>query len=188
MAWKFKFSPRLTVAQFERSFPTDDACRQYLADRRWPDGVVCPRCGNRKVYSVTNRPFHWQCTRCASKGGYRFSVLVGSKFENTNVGLKTWFKIIHLVLTSKDGISTLQIQRVMALGSYSTAQNVCRRVRAALVNPEFRKLMAIVGVDKSLVRGKAHNRRWGEQGRKGAGKAAGKDPVIGVAKRKSRRA
>ena len=119
MARKFTFNPHLTAAQFERRFPTEDACRQYLADRRWPGGIACPRCGNRKVYPVTNRPFHWQCTRCATKGGYRFSVLVGSPFENSNIGLKTWFKIIRLMLTSKEDISVLQFQRVMAFGSFS---------------------------------------------------------------------
>jgi transposase-like protein len=78
--------------------------------------VVCPRCTSDNVYPVTNRPFHWQCTKCAKAGGYRFSVLVDTIFENTNVGLHQWFKVIYLMLTSKKGISSLQIQRVMASG------------------------------------------------------------------------
>src|ERR1700691_4937813 len=82
---KIKFTPQMTVPQFERLFPTDDACKAYLVARRWPQGVHCPRCGNVDVYPVTNRPFHWQCCKCAEKGGYRFSVLVGTIFENTNV-------------------------------------------------------------------------------------------------------
>src|SRR5215203_3530095 len=94
---KIKFTPHMTVPQFEKLFPTDDACKQYLVDRRWPEGVHCPRCGNVKVHPVANRPFHWQCTQCVPKGGYRFSVLVGTIFENTNVKLKTWFKVIYLM-------------------------------------------------------------------------------------------
>ena len=48
------FTPQMTDAEWEASFPTDDACKAYLAARRWPDGVVkCPRCGNDKVWNFS---------------------------------------------------------------------------------------------------------------------------------------
>src|SRR5580658_8252893 len=121
MANKPQFTRQMTIPEWEALFPTDDACKEYLTAHRWPSGVVsCPRCGNEKVYPVTGRPFHWQCTQCASAGGYRFSVLVSTIFENTNVGLRQWFKVIYLILTSKKGMSSLQIQRMMGFGSYKT--------------------------------------------------------------------
>lgn len=177
-----KFTRQMTVPQFEKLFPTDDACKKYLVARRWPKGIVCARCGNEDVYPVTNRPFHWQCTKCVPKGGYRFSVLVGTIFENTNVGLKTWFKVIYLMLTSKKGISALQVHRMMGFGSYRTAWFMCHRVRAGLADPEFRKLMGIVEVDETYVGGKNKNRHLDKR-TKGTG-IAGKFAVIGAVSRK----
>lgn len=177
-----KFTQQMTVPQFEKLFPSDDACKQYLVARRWPKGVRCPRCANEDVYPVANKPFHWQCSKCVEKGGYRFSVLVGTIFENTNVGLKTWFKVIYLMLTSKKGISALQIQRMMGFGSYSTAHYMCHRIRAGLADPQFRKLMGIVEVDETYIGGKNRNRHWDKR-TEGTG-GEGKETVVGAVERK----
>jgi transposase-like protein len=173
-----KFTQQMTVPQFEKLFPDDDACKRYLIARRWPKAVCCPRCGNENVYPVTNRPFHWQCTKCVPKGGYRFSVLVGTIFENTNVPLKTWFKVIYLMLTSKKGISALQIHRTMGFGSYSTAHYMCHRIRAGLADPAFRKLMGIVEIDETYIGDKNRNRHWDKR-TEGTG-GEGKETVVGA--------
>src|SRR5439155_18461757 len=87
--------PSRSLAQVKREFSTDEACKAYLAKMRWPDGkVACPRCGETKrVYALRTRPFHWVCknTSEACAGVYRFSVLTGAVFENTNVRPKTCF-------------------------------------------------------------------------------------------------
>ena len=84
--------------------------------RRWPRTAShCPRCGNPKVYDLRSRKWHWQCEQCAPDG-YRFSVIAGTIFENTNKPLRQWFKVVHLMTTSKKGISSLQIQRQMGFG------------------------------------------------------------------------
>ena len=179
-----KFTQQMTIPQFEKLFPTDDACKSYLVARRWPQGIKCPRCANEDVYPVTNKPFHWQCARCVEKGGYRFSVLVGTIFENTNVGLKTWFKVIYLMLTSKIGISALQIQRMMGFGSYRTAHYMCHRVRAGLADPDFRKLMGIVEVDETYIGGSKNKNRHADKRIKDAKGTIGKLIVVGAVSRK----
>jgi transposase-like protein len=177
---KIKFTSQMTVSEFDKLFPTDDDCKQYLSARRWPNGVTCPRCGNNNVYELPSRPFHWQCQGCTARG-YRFSVLVGTVFENTNIPLKTWFKVIYLMLTSKKGIAALQVQRMFGFGSYSTAHYMCHRIRAGLAKPEFRKLMGIVEVDETYVGGKNRNRHLDKR-TPGTG-GEGKDTVVGAVER-----
>jgi transposase-like protein len=85
------------------------------------------------------------------------------------------------MLTSKRGISSLQIHRMMGFGSYSTALCMCNRVRAALIDPDFRKLVGIVEVDETYVGGKNKNRHWDKKTHGTGG--AGKEIVIGAVER-----
>ncbi len=154
---------QMTIAQFEKQFPDESACRTYLQENRWPEGVRCPRCDNANVYELSIKEHHWQCAEC-SESGYRFSVLVGTIFENTNKPLRDWFRVMHLMLSSKKGISALQIFRVMGFGSYNTAHLMCSKIRIALGNDEFKQLVGVVEVDETLVRGKVKNKHKDERG------------------------
>jgi transposase-like protein/IS1 family transposase len=170
----------MTEAQFETMFPfgDDDAPKAYLAARRWPHGVVCPRCGNPAVYDLRSRKWHWQCQKC-SPDGYRFSVIAGTIFENTNKPLRQWFKVVHLMLTSKKGISALQIQRQLGFGSYNTAHLMCHKIRAALIEP-MTKLGGIVEMDETFIGSKDKNRHWDKK----KGYFDKKTPIIGAVSRK----
>jgi transposase-like protein len=171
---------QMTERQFETRFPIgdDDACRAYLKARRWPQGVACPRCGNPAVYDLRSRKWHWQCQKC-DPNGYRFSLLVGTIFENTNKPLRDWFKVVHLMTTSKKGISALQIQRQMGFGSYNTAHLMCHKIRSAMIQPQ-EKLGGIVELDETYIGGKDTNRHWDKK----KGTFGGKTPVIGAVQRK----
>jgi transposase-like protein len=179
---------QMTISQFEKLFPDEDHCKQYLKVNRWPDGVVrCPRCGNDHVHEHCQRPYHWNCYKCSPElVGYRFSVLVGTIFENTNKPLRDWFRVMHLMLTSKKGISALQIYRVMGFGSYNTALLMCNKIRVALGNVEFRQLVGYVEVDETFVGGKARNKHKGPGGRGdfGGTGGTGKTIVVGAVQRK----
>jgi transposase-like protein len=175
---------QMTIAQWEKAFPNEEACDAYLVAHRWPEGVHCPRCGSARVYELKTRKWHWECPDCRQGGGYRFSDITGTIFENTNVDLRQWFRVIHLMLTSKKGISSRQVHRYMGFGSLKTAWYMCHRIRAALVDNEFQKLVGVVEVDETFVGGKAYNKhgRRGGGGRGGMG--SGKTPVVGAVSRK----
>jgi transposase-like protein len=184
MAKRPKPVHQLTAAQFERMFPDEDACKAYLKARRWPEGVHCPRCGNPAVYDLASRKWHWQCQQCAPDG-YRFSLLVGTIFENTNKPLRDWYRVIHLMLTSKKGMSALQIFRFMGFGSYKTAWGMCHKVRVALMQ-DIDQLGGIVEVDETFVGGLAKNKHKDKRGKGGGtgGIGSGKTPIVGAVKRK----
>jgi IS1 family transposase len=175
---------QLTAAQFEKLFPNEAACCAYLVARRWPDGVCCPRCGNPNLYDASSyKSFHWQCRACAPDG-YRFSVIAGTIFENTNKPLRDWYRVIHLMLVSKKGMSALQLYRYMGFGSYKTAWLMCHKVRTALMQ-DIDKLGGIVEVDETFVGGLAKNRHWDKRGGGGTGGiGSGKTPIVGAVSRK----
>jgi len=176
---------QMTIRQWETAFPDDDACKAYLTANRWPGGVVCPRCGNPEVSEHGTRAFNWQCYACSQKGtSYRFSVLVGTIFENTKYPMREWFRVIHMILTSKKGVAALEVHRVIGTGSYRTAWSMCHRIRAALIDKDFRKLIGIVEVDETYVGGNDKNRH-GDKKLSGNWRE-GKTTVIGAVERKGK--
>lgn len=173
---------QLTSAQFEAMFPDEEHCRAYLIARRWPNGVICPRCGNPKVYALKSG-FHWQCEQCADDG-YRFSHIAGTIFENTNKPLRDWFKVAHLMLTAKKGISARQLGRFMGFGSVKTAWGMGHKIRTALIEKDMDKLGGIVEVDETWIGGKDHNKHVSKRGKGGKHAPSTKTPIIGAVQRK----
>jgi len=179
-----RFVRQMTLADFDRLFPDEQSCWTYLLLRRWPDGPHCPRCQNDHVYESTARPWHWQCKKCGkdNRSPYRFSLKTGTIFEETKVALRTWYKVLYFMLTSKKGISALQIHRMIGSGSYRTAWYMCMRLRAAMHDPEFQQLMGIVEVDETGIGGKDKNRHWDKK--QHITGMSGKTTVIGAIARK----
>ena len=173
---------QLTAKQFDALFQTEDDCIRYLIVRRWPEGVRCPRCGAKVSPELQGNPWHWQCYTCAPDTSYRFSHLTGTIFENTNKPLKDWFRVAHLMLVSKKGMSALQIYRYMGFGSYKTAWLMCHKIRTALVE-DVKQLGGIVEVDETYVGGNDKNRHWDKKSGS-SGRGTGKTPVVGAVRRK----
>ena len=110
--------------------------------------------------------------------------MTGTIFENTNKPLKDWFRVAHLMLVCKKGMSALQIFRYMGFGSYKTAWLMCHKIRTAMVE-DIKQLGGIVEVDETFVGGNDRNRHWDKRGDGSGGTGdTGKATVVGAVKRK----
>jgi transposase-like protein/ribosomal protein L37AE/L43A len=143
-----------TIEEFEARFSSEEACREYVFQLRWPEGFRCPRCGSIKAWAV--RASLWQCSRC----GHQTSVTAGTVFQDTRKPLKMWFRAMWYVTSQKNGASALGLQRVLGLGSYQTAWTWLHKLRRAMVRPGRDHLTGWVEVDETYVGG------W-EEGMKG---------------------
>ncbi len=132
-----------TLAEFEARFRTEEACRAYLAQLRWPEGFRCPVCGHEKAWPV--RTVLLQCAGC----GRQTSVTAGTIFQDTRTPLTTWFRAMWWVTTSKTGMSALGLQQVLGLGSYKTAWTWRHKLRRAMVRPGRERLAGRVEVDET---------------------------------------
>ena len=94
-----------TIAELEANFATDEACRAYLTRLRWPEGLVCRRCGREKFWPVRGKLL--ECSSC----GCQISVTAGTIFQDTRTPLPVWFRARWWVTTQKNGASALGLQR-----------------------------------------------------------------------------
>ena len=154
-----------TLREFQSKFATEEACQRYLAACRWPEGFVCPRCGNRDAYELVKRRC-WQCTGCR----HQVSITAGTILHNTKTPLTVWFWAAYLMTTDKRGVSALLLQRQLALRRYETAWMMLHKFRRAMVNLGREPLRGEVEVDDTWVGGTQAGLRGSRQlkGRKAA--------------------
>jgi ribosomal protein L37AE/L43A len=132
--------------EFEERFSSEAACREYLVQRRWPDGR-CPRCGHDKAWR-TGRSL-LVCGSC----GRQTSVTAGTIFQDTRKPLSMWFRAIWWVTSQKTGTSALGLKQVLGLGSYRTAWTWLHKLRRAMVRPGRDQLSGRVEVDETYYGG-----------------------------------
>lgn len=146
-----------TIVEFQRRFPDDDACMEYLFASRWPEGFACPRCGHGQAWPVAKRRLVWECAACRRQT----SVTAGTVLHKTHTPLHLWFWAAYLMSTPTPGVSAVQLQRQLGLGRYETAWTMLHKLRRAMVNPERQHLLDEVEVDECFVGGHEAGLRGG---------------------------
>jgi transposase-like protein len=144
-------------------FSNPDNCIDYLALRRWPNGVICPTCGSDKVKFNPARRL-WQCSSHHSKR--QFSVKVGTIMEDSPIGLDKWLMAMWMVTNCKNGVSSYEIARDAKV-TQKSAWFMLHRIRVAMQDEFFgSKLSGEVEVDETFIGGKARNMHLSERKRR----------------------
>ncbi len=171
----------LNLATLSHLFVDEDAARDFIESRLWPNGPVCPHCGNDEAYALTPKPGSrkpvrkgvYKCKKCRKQ----FTVRVGTIFEDSKLPFSKWLMALHLLTSSKKGISSLQISRELGITPKS-AWFLTHRIREAMRSPQP-PLRGTVEVDETYVGGKT---RGGKRGRG----AERKTPVMVLVERDGR--
>jgi Zn ribbon nucleic-acid-binding protein len=142
-----------SLSEFEQRFGDEAACAEYLIATRWPDGFVCPGCAGTKAWRFETEPWTYECARC----GHQTSVTAGTIMDHSRLPLTTWFWAAYVMATQPNGISALQLQRELTLGSYKTAWLLCAKLRRSMVAPERTSLSGLVEIDKTEITWRSKN-------------------------------
>ena len=102
-----------SLVDFQRRFPDEAACAAWLFEARWPTGFRCPACDHDKAWPHGGKAFTYECAAC----GRQTSVTAGTIMHSSKLPLTVWFWAAYLMATHSNGISALQLQRLLALGS-----------------------------------------------------------------------
>ncbi len=170
---------------------SEDECRAYLTEQRWPNGIACPRCGVMEPYRIERKSptknavkSLWKCRGCKRQ----FTETVGTIFEGSKIPLNKWFAGIYLLCSSKKGMSAHQMHRQLDV-TYKTAWFMLHRIRLAMKNPDSPFMLSgTVEADETYIGGKARNMHASRRkalGINGSG-YVGKIPVVGVIERGGR--
>ena len=136
-----------SLIEFQSRFPDEAACVGYLFAARWPEGFVCPACGAGKAWPLQTKAWTWECAHC----GKQTSVTAGTIMHHSKLPLTLWFWAAYLMATHSNGISALQLQRQLGLGSYKSAWLLCAKLRRSMVASDRSPLAGLVEVDETEI-------------------------------------
>ena len=164
---------KYTIRNFNKQFPDDDSCLEWLKDCLYPDGIHCKVCSEvTKHHRVRSRP-SYSCDRC----GHHVHPMAGTIYQDTRTPLKLWFYATYLMAQTRCGISAKQLQRELGV-TYKTAWRMFRQIRS-LLNEDFGPMDGAVEVDETYIGGK-------RRGRGKLGRGIDKASVVGVVQRGGR--
>jgi hypothetical protein len=148
-----------TILEFVTQFHSEETCLDYLIKNRWPEGFVCPHCGNVGGWWLKKHR-RFECKGCHRQ----ISALSGTLMHRSHLPVRTWFWAAYLVATHTPGMSALQLQRQLGLPSDETAWFLLHRLRQGMVRLDREPLSGLVEADETYIGGPV-------KGKKGRGVA-----------------
>jgi transposase-like protein len=169
-----------TLQQAVLYFADPANCREYLMARRWPNGVVCPRCGSTKV-TFLEKYNRWQCS--VTHDARQFTSKTGTIFEDSPISLDKWLLAMWQVVNCKNGVSSYEIARATGV-TQKSAWFMDHRIRLALGLEPSDKFTGHVEADETFIGGKARNMHASKRATRITG-TGGKDKaaVMGILER-----
>ena len=182
----------LGLGIYDERFTDPLKAASYLEDLRWPNGPVCPHCGEseRKAYRLKSATRSlWKCAACRKQ----YTVTIGTIFEGSHIGLHKWMLAFYLLCSSKKGMSAHQLHRMLGI-TYKSAWFMAHRIRYAMEQPPFQRLLTgTVEVDETYVGGKQRRANVKQftpldptkpdPRRKKTGRGTDKTPVVALVER-----
>ena len=154
---KIQFQEGLSLPRFLATYGTEEQCRQVLFKMRWPQGLRCPKCGHKYCYALQSHKLY-QCRHCR----FQASLTQGTIFASTKLPLPTWMLAIYLVTQSKDGISSLNLARIIGV-SAKAALRLKHKLQQVMKNRDDQLVLrGLLLIDDAYWGGK---RRDGKRGR-----------------------
>lgn len=179
---------QINLATLAKHFSDEDSAREFFENLRWKDGVICPHCEAVGAYKIEAKSTKgrkarkglWKCKECKEQ----FTVTVGTIFESSRIPLNKWLLAIHLICSSKKGMSAHQLHRMLDI-TYKSAWFMAHRIRYGMSQePLFSKLNGTVEVDETYVGGKSRNMHKSEREKRIKGRGTvDKAPVVTLVER-----
>ena len=153
---KVQFQKGLSIPEFMEKYGTEEKCEKALFNARWFFGYKCASCGHDNYCYIRSRKVY-QCTRCK----HQTSVIRNTVFHSTNLPLTKWFLAMYLIVTSKNGISALELSRQIGV-SYNTAWSIKHKIMQAMVERDSHvKLAGLITADDTYLGGQRKNGKRG---------------------------
>src|SRR6266478_5226676 len=140
-----------TLQQAIRYFSDEQTCIDTIAQLRWSDGPVCPKCGGKEHYYLASQ-LRWKCKECYKQ----FSVKVGTIFEDSPISLDKWLTALWLLVNCKNGVSSCEVARDLKV-TQKTAWFMDHRIRLAIHQGTFEKMDGTVEADETYIGGLSRN-------------------------------
>jgi transposase-like protein len=147
-----------------RYFADADVATDFVANLRWPEGPVCPRCGSHEYSYLTTRRV-WKCKGCKKQ----YSVKLGTIFEDSPLGLDKWLPAVWLIANSKNGISSHELGRSLGV-TQKSAWFMLHRIRLAMQSGGIMKMRGEIEVDETYIGGLARNMHAADRKRRVTGR------------------
>jgi len=148
-----------SLIEFQREFSDNESCAKHLAKQRWPQGFICPQCGHKEAWYLTERQL-FDCKLCR----LQTSITAGTIFHGTRTPLVKWYWLLYHMAMDKVGVSIAEMQRLLDIKQYRTAWLMAHKIRKAMADRDASyNLAGLVEMDESFFGPKGTKRGRGSE-------------------------